>query len=242
MSQLIVDNVSIEFSILAQNKPKSAGILSYLPSYSKVPFRALSDITFTLKPGDRLAVIGKNGAGKTTLLRVLSEILPPTSGRIEVDGVLQSILTISTGLVMSATCSQNIKLKGLSYGLKGQELEAYMRDVRQTCRLDKFLFQPVKSLSSGMRSRLIVSMLGGLKPQILIMDEWINVGDNKQTGRKNDLARTVENTDIFVLATHQERLVRQHCNKCIVLDGGECVFFGDLDEGIALHNEKNEDS
>jgi len=196
LTSLAINDVTVSFSIVSKKKTSSTGLARVFSRYEKTPFHALTNISFELKKGDRLAVIGKNGAGKTTLLRVLSEILPPSSGEIRIDGSVHSILTIATGLVMSATCSQNIKLKGLSYGLSGESLESYMQEARKRSQLDKFLFQPVKSLSSGMRSRLIVSMLGVLKPDILIMDEWINVADNKQVDTKHEFAETVANTDI----------------------------------------------
>lgn len=168
------------------------------------------------------------------MLRVFSEILPPTEGTVEVSGSLHSIMSISTGLIMSASCSQNIKLKGFSYGLHGDALQDYMEEVKKRSNLDTFLYQPVKSLSAGMRSKLIISMLRGLNPNILIIDEWINVADNRQTDKEHSLAKAIRDTDIFTLATHNRKLITTHCNKCIVLDKGACVHFGEIALGFEI--------
>jgi len=229
MSSIIVKGVSVEFELRTKNglglKAKSE------------PFYALKHIDLQIRDGDRVALLGHNGAGKTTLLKVLSGILPPSKGQVEVDGELRPALTLSLGLMAGASCLENIKLSGMYHGLKGSELENYIDNVCTRADLDRFLFQPVKTLSKGMRSRLVISMALVAKSEILIFDEWIGAVDRHQLEGESTLADAIKAADIFIVASHKLVLIQKYCNRCLILKNGRIIHDLDAKEGVDLYKK-----
>ena len=201
-------------------------------------FDALRDISFELKGGDRLALLGKNGSGKSTLLKVLAGALPPSSGSVQVRGEVFPALTLVPGVVPRATCRQNIYLQGLGFGLKGQELSDYVAEVSKFSGLGDFLNSPYNTLSAGMKSRFAVSTLSYVKPELLFMDEWIGAAD-RVVLEKNEglLSSLVKGSDIFVLASHRAEIVKNHCNKALVLDKGRMMFYGSVESAYKILND-----
>lgn len=237
MSYLTASAISVEFSL---GKKFSAVPFRGKKHREAKTFSALNDINIHLKDGHKLGIIGANGAGKTTLLRVLSGILPPSHGSISSQGKLQSVITATTGLIQAANCTDNIKLRGLSYKLSGSELEAYIERVSIDSGLEDFLTLPLKSLSSGMRSRLVMTMFLAHQPEILIMDEWIGVADRMQFSSKNNTSNVLNNCKILVLATHRHQLIEKYCNRCLVLDKGKQQFLGDVPDAFKYYEQAAE--
>jgi len=234
MSLVSLANVSVDFPMFRTKE--SASFLQKMlgGGVSKGGFLALEDINFELKSGDRLGLIGRNGSGKSTLLKVMAGLLPPFKGNVLVEGEVFPALTAAQGLLKDATCAQNIILQGLAYGMKGQELQEYVTKVSNFSGLGDFLNSPYNNLSAGMKGRLSVATLSGVKPQLLFMDEWIGAAD-KQVLEKNNglLTELVAKSDIFVIASHRKNIIKDHCNVALVLDKGQQVFFGPVDEAYS---------
>ena len=196
-------------------------------------FWALKDISFEIKQGDRVGIIGRNGAGKSTLLKILSRITEPTSGRISIKGRVASLLEVGTGFHPELTGRENIYLNGAILGMSKVEIKKKFDEIVDFAEVEKFLNTPVKRYSSGMYVRLAFAVAAYLEPEILIVDEVLAVGDvqfqKKCLGRMQSVAaggRTV----IFV--SHQMAAVSNLCSSCIMLQKGELSFYGRTESAI----------
>ena len=183
--------------------------------------RALRDVSFRLRRGDRLGLIGGNGAGKTTLLRTLAGIYEPQGGRMRVRGSLSALLDPNLGMNVDLTGRENIMLRGLYAGLKLSAMHQLEEDVAGFAELGEFLDLPVRVYSSGMVVRLGFALATAIRPQVLLMDEWFLAGDatfmEKARGRLEDMVR---GADILVLSTHMPGVVLNWCTRVIWLDQG----------------------
>lgn len=187
----------------------------------RVVVHALRDISFSLGPGDRLGLIGSNGAGKTTLLRVLAGIYEPHIGHIDIRGSLNALLDANLGMNMELTGRENIELRGLYYGLSHTNIRRLVDDVSEFADLGAFISLPVRLYSTGMVVRLGFGMATAIKPQILLMDEWLMAGDaqfmDKARIRLEDMVR---GADILVLSSHSLSAVEAWCTRVLWLDQG----------------------
>jgi len=188
--------------------------------------QALLDISFSLRGGDRLGLIGSNGAGKTTLLRTLAGIYEPVVGHVRVQGSLNALLDSSLGMNLELTGRENIMLRGLYNGLPRPALERLAQDVAEFAELGDFLDLPVRIYSAGMVVRLGFALATAMRPQILLMDEWILAGD---------AAFMVRSADILVLSTHDTRIVTTWCSRVLWLDQGHLRLDGDPDYVVAQY-------
>ena len=198
---------------------------------------ALQGVNLELKAGDRLGLIGHNGSGKTTLLRALSGAYEPDEGVIEVRGRIAALLDLSLGIDPTATGLENIRLRGRIAGLSAREIEARMDEIAEFTGLGPFLAMPVKTYSAGMQGRLAFAAATAVEADVLLMDEWIAVGDAEfQKIAHKRLLKLVERAGILVLATHEAPLLKLYCNKVMRLDGGvasEVVDIRQVDELLA---------
>jgi lipopolysaccharide transport system ATP-binding protein len=198
---------------------------------------ALQGVNLELKAGDRLGLIGHNGSGKTTLLRALSGAYEPDEGVIEVRGRIAALLDLSLGIDPTATGLDNIRLRGRIAGLSAREIEARMDEIAEFTGLGPFLAMPVKTYSAGMQGRLAFAAATAVEADVLLMDEWIAVGDAEfQKIAHKRLLKLVERAGILVLATHEAPLLKLYCNKVMRLDGGgasEVVDIRQVDELLA---------
>ena len=187
----------------------------------RVVVQALRDISFNLKPGDRLGLVGTNGAGKTTLLRTLSGIYEPIVGRVRIGGSLNALLDPQLGMNMELTGRENIMLRGLYNGLGKPAIARLEEDVCAFAELDDFIDLPVRIYSSGMVVRLGFALATAIRPQVLLMDEWFLAGDaafiEKARGRLEDMVRGAE---ILVLSSHLANVVLDWCTRVIWMDQG----------------------
>ncbi len=182
---------------------------------------ALSHVNLELKAGDRLGLIGHNGSGKTTLLRALSGAYEPDEGQVEVRGRIAALLDLSLGIDPSATGFDNIRLRGPIAGLSAKEIEERMEEIGEFSGLGPFLAMPVKTYSAGMQARVAFAAATAVEADVLLMDEWIAVGDaDFQKLAHKRLLKLVERAGILVLASHDLDLLRLYCNKVIRLEGG----------------------
>jgi lipopolysaccharide transport system ATP-binding protein len=228
VASIVVDNVSIDFPLYHGNARSLKKMVFAAASgrfgadqQNRVVVQALRDISFTLNPGDRLALVGGNGAGKTTLLRTLAGIFEPIAGRLRVEGVVGSLLDATLGMNPELSGRENIMLRGLYNGMSKAEIALMAEDVAEFAELGEFLELPVRFYSSGMSVRLAFAMATAIKPQILLMDEWFLAGDagfmEKARHRLESLVRKAE---ILVLSSHLEGIVLEWATRVIWLDGG----------------------
>jgi lipopolysaccharide transport system ATP-binding protein len=182
---------------------------------------ALRDVSFTLQDGDRLGVVGPNGAGKTTLLRVLAGAYQPDAGRVRVRGRIGSLLDLSIGIDPSATGYENIILRGLVAGLTRAELNARMDEIAAFTGLGNFLSMPLKTYSLGMMTRLAFAVATSVEADVLLMDEWISVGDiDFREQAEARLQSMVSRSRALVIASHDHDMIRRTCNKVLYLEHG----------------------
>jgi lipopolysaccharide transport system ATP-binding protein len=196
-------------------------------------FWALKDISFDIKQGDRVGIIGRNGAGKSTLLKILSRITEPTTGTIRIKGRVASLLEVGTGFHPELTGRENISLNGAILGMSKSDIDRKFDEIVAFAEVEKFLDTPVKRYSSGMYVRLAFAVAAHLEPEILIVDEVLAVGDaqfqKKCLGKMNDVGKEGR-TVIFV--SHNMGAITQLCNQGIYLKQGSIIKYGDLNETI----------
>jgi lipopolysaccharide transport system ATP-binding protein len=194
---------------------------------SRFVVEALRDISFSLRPGERLGLVGGNGAGKTTLLRTLAGIYEPVRGKVHIKGTLNALLDPSLGMNSDLTGRENIMLRSMYAGLSRTECRVLEEDVQDFAELGDFMDLPVRIYSSGMTVRLGFALATAIRPQLLLMDEWFLAGDHnfmqKARGRIENLVRGAE---ILVLSSHIHDVVAAWCTKVIWMDQGRVRMEG----------------
>jgi len=207
---------------------------------SNTEFWALKDLTFDIKQGDRVGIIGKNGAGKSTLLKVLSRITTPTEGSVKIRGRVSSLLEVGTGFHGELTGRENIYLNGAILGMKKTEIDRKLDAIIDFSGIEKHIDTPVKRYSSGMYVRLAFAVAAHLDSDILIADEVLAVGDaefqKKAIGKMSDLSTSQGRTVLFV--SHNMAAVKTLCNKGVILEKGRLKFTSDnIDEAIGKYQD-----
>jgi ABC-2 type transport system ATP-binding protein/lipopolysaccharide transport system ATP-binding protein len=193
--------------------------------------QALDDISFTLNRGDRLGLLGHNGAGKTTLIRVLAGIYEPTRGSLRVVGRNVPMFDIGLGMDEEASGYENIRTRGLILGLSPEEIEQRVPEIAEFAELGDYLELPIRTYSSGMLLRLVFSIAASIHGDIILMDEWIAVGDAQFRKKTHDRLQEITlRSGIVVLASHDHGLLRDTCNLGLYLDGGRVRAFGAIDD------------
>ena len=197
---------------------------------------ALSDINLEIKKGEVLGIIGKNGAGKSTLLKLLSEVTTPTMGSIKVKGRIAALLEVGTGFHPELTGRENIFLNGAILGMTKKEIASKIEEIIEFSGVLKYIDTPVKRYSSGMKVRLGFAVAAHLEPDILVVDEVLAVGDaefqSKSIGKMKDVA-SEGRTVLFV--SHNIVSIKSLCDRVIVLDKGEVVVRGGVDEAVSYY-------
>lgn len=200
-------------------------------------FMALQNISFEIKKGERIGIIGHNGAGKSTLLKLLSRVTAPTEGTISLDGRIASMLEVGTGFHPELTGRENVYMNGAILGMTKAEIDKKFDDIVHFAEMEKFIDTPVKRYSSGMYVKLAFSVAAHLDSEIMIMDEVLAVGDmkfqQKCLNKMNDVSKKDGRTILYV--SHNMSTIRQLCTRCIVLDHGKLIFDGDVDEAISIY-------
>ncbi|SEA98936.1 polysaccharide ABC transporter ATP-binding protein [Variovorax sp. YR216] len=195
-------------------------------------FRALDDVSFDVKKGDVVGVVGRNGAGKSTLLKILSRITEPTTGEIRLYGKVGSLLEVGTGFHPDLTGRENIYLNGSILGMRKRDIDRQFDAIVDFAEVERFLDTPVKRYSSGMHVRLAFAVAAHLDPEILIVDEVLAVGDtqfqNKCLGKMRDVSTQEGKTVLFV--SHNMAVVKSLCNKGLLLTNGRLAFQGSAED------------
>lgn len=205
-------------------------------------FTALDDVSFNVKEGEVLGIIGHNGAGKSTLLKILSRITEPSEGKAIIRGKVSSLLEIGTGFNPEMTGKENIYLSGSLFGLRKKEIDDCYDSIIEFAQVEKFINTPVKRYSSGMFVRLAFSVAAHLEPDILIIDEVLAVGDadfQKKCITKIDSQTKLGRTVLIV--SHNLSLIASLCNKALLLENGKVLKYGETDECISKYLSLNDE-
>lgn len=204
-------------------------------------FWALRDINFEVKAGEVLGIIGKNGAGKSTLLKILSQITEPTSGKIEIQGRIASLLEVGTGFHPELSGRENIYMNGTILGMTKREIDSKLDEIIDFSGIEKFMDTPVKFYSSGMKVRLGFSVAAHLEPEIMIIDEVLAVGDfefqAKCIGKMENVSKQGR-TVLFV--SHNLEAIRNLCTRTLLLKNGRIVFNGNTEDAVKKYLDKGE--
>jgi ABC-type polysaccharide/polyol phosphate transport system ATPase subunit len=204
----------------------------------KVKLNALDNISFNIEHGERLGVIGLNGAGKSTLLKVLSGILKPTSGKLEILGKVQPLIEVGAGFNPEFSGRENIYLNGAMLGFNKKQIKEKEEEIIEFSELRDFIDVPVKYYSSGMSVRLGFTVATIIQPEILLMDEMLSAGDvsfiSKAKRRLNELLNIAK---ILVLVSHDLDLILKLTPRSIVLDHGKIIFDGNTEQAISYYKE-----
>jgi ABC-type polysaccharide/polyol phosphate transport system ATPase subunit len=212
-------------------------------SADRINVRALDSISLEIADGERVGLIGSNGAGKTTLLKVLGGIYEPTSGTVESSGDITALITSTFGLDPDATGRENIVLCGMYMGIHPRDMRNRVEEIARFTELDHYLEMPVRTYSAGMMMRLSFGVSTCVQREILLLDEWLSVGD---AGFLEKAHRRMENfvhgSSIVILASHTESLLKQWCTRGILLDRGRVTADGHIGSVLdayhqALHGE-----
>ncbi len=235
MSIVNVNNVSIRY---ITGDFKEIGIKEYLVrrltgNYHVTEFWADKDIDFSLEKGDMLGIIGTNGAGKSTLLKVISGIMEPTKGSVKRNGTIAALLELASGFDGDLTVKENTYLRGALLGYTRRFMDRTYRSIIEFAELQDFENRPFKQLSSGMKSRLAFSIASLVRPDILILDEVLSVGDGAFRAKSAEKMREIiQNGATTILVSHSIAQVREMCNKILWLHKGRQIEFGDDVDGI----------
>lgn len=237
-----VSNLSKKYTIGKDKESSLRGQLATVFRSKKSnteDFWSLQNLNIIINKGEVIGVIGRNGAGKSTLLKLLSQITKPTTGKIEINGRIASLLEVGTGFHPELTGRENIYLNGTILGMSRKEVKSKFNEIVEFSGVEKFIDTPVKNYSSGMYVRLAFAVAAHLEPEILIIDEVLAVGDAefqaKCLGKMKDVAvegRTV----IFV--SHNLAAVKELCSRGIVIEKGELKFDGPINEAITIYNSR----
>ena len=233
------NDVAIKIEHLYKNykmfaRKKDRFLETILPNYQKHgEFSAIEDLNLEIKKGEVLGILGKNGAGKSTLLKMITGVVTPTSGTIEVNGKISSLLELGTAFNMELTGVENIYQHGQVMGLSHDEIKAKEQEIIDFADIGDHLIQPVKTYSSGMFARLAFACAINVNPDILIVDEVLSVGDmafQLKCFKKFEQFKKEGKTILFV--THSVADVIRNCNRSIIISSGKKIFDGDVKTGV----------
>jgi len=196
-------------------------------------FWSLQDISFELHRGETLGLVGANGAGKSTLLKVLNGVVKPTRGRVEINGTMQALIELGGAFSPVLSGRENIFVSAAILGFNKREITPYIDEIIEFAELEEFIEAPVATYSTGMRVRLGFSIAMFIKPDILILDEVLSVGDYAfQTKSLERVAEIREKAGGVIFVSHNVNQLRRLCSKCLLLEHGKAVLYGDAAEVI----------
>ena len=228
-----VNNVSIKFKM---TKEQIFSLKEYFIKFIKrqlefEEFNALTNVSFSVNKGDILGVIGYNGAGKSTMLKVISGIMKPTNGSIKVDGVISPLIELGSGFDMELTARENIFLNGYILGYSKKFIKEHFNEIVEFSELSEFLDVPVKNFSSGMVARLGFAIATIVKPEILIVDEILSVGDFKfQEKSEKKIKEMLLSGTTVILVSHDIAQIEEICTKVLWLEHGRVKGYGNTKE------------
>src|ERR671915_374548 len=238
MAAISVKGVSKKYRIFPSGRDRLKEVLSFGRKKYGHDFWALQDIDLEVEPGTTLGILGRNGAGKSTLLNIIAGIRQPTSGTVEVNGRMVALSGLGVGFNPEFTGRENVMLNGLILGIERQELVERFDDIAAFADIGEFMDQPLKTYSSGMRSRLGFAVAINVEPDVLIIDEALSAGDSafkkKAIQRMYDL-KDSGSTVLFV--SHSMGMVKRFCTEAVLLHKGRLVTTGSPEEVVDHYEE-----
>jgi teichoic acid transport system ATP-binding protein len=232
-----ITNLVKEYKMYARKKDRL--LEAILPNYKKhSTFRAMDNLNLEMKKGEVLGILGKNGAGKSTLLKMITGVVIPTSGNIEIEGKISSLLELGAAFNPDLTGIENIYQHGQVMGLTEEQIKAKEKEIIEFADIGDHLYQPVKTYSSGMFARLAFACAINVEPDILIVDEVLSVGDiafQLKCFKKFEQFKNSGKTIIFV--THNIADVLKNCNRAIIIENGKKTFDGDVKTGVEKYKK-----
>jgi len=234
MSDTVIcfNHVSKEYKLYKSSKHRLRGVFIKNTKY-KIK-RAVNDVSFSIGKGESVAIFGRNGAGKSTILKMITEVSYPTSGDIFVKGRVSALLELTSGFDPEFTGRENIYLKGSILGLTQREIAEIENEIIEFSEIEEYIDQPVRTYSSGMKARLGFSINVNIRPEILIIDEALSVGDesfkNKCIEKVNNIIEKDDVTLLFV--THSINVAKSFCKRGIVMKNGRIIYDGPIDDAI----------
>ncbi len=236
-----VDNVGMKFNL---SEEKVDNLKEYIIKLIKNELRyqefwALKEVSFEVKKGERLGILGLNGAGKSTLLKVIAGVLKATEGSVNVKGKIVPLLELGAGFDNQYTGAENIYLYGAVLGYSREFIRSKYDEIVEFAELGKFINVPLKNYSSGMKARLGFSIATVVEPEILILDEVLSVGDAKFKKKSEKRIKSMFENGVTVLfVSHSLEQVKRLCNKAILLEGGRVIASGLVEEVSNVYEEK----
>lgn len=238
MTSILFEQVTVDFPIYNASARSLKNKLIQVATGGKleananghVVVRALENLCLNIQDGERVGLLGHNGAGKSTFLRLVSGVYFPSSGKASIKGEIGSLIDISLGIDPEATGRENIYMRGILLGLSKAEINAKMDEIIDFAEIGDFVNMPLRTYSSGMHLRLAFAVSTIVRPEILLMDEWLSVGDegfkHKAEERLNNL---VKSTNILIIASHSKELICDTCTRAIWLEHGQVKMDGKPD-------------
>ncbi|WP_312240063.1 ABC transporter ATP-binding protein [Pantoea sp.] len=247
MALIKFENVGIDFPIFnAASRSIKKNFINFATGgkvgeqNGRVVVSALNNLNFEINDGERVGLIGHNGAGKTTLLRMFSRVYHPTTGRAIVNGDIGSLISISLGINPEFTGRENIYIRGALLGLKKREINNKIDEIIDFTDLGDFIDMPVRTYSSGMQMRLGFSVSTIFTPEILLMDEWLSVGDEGfKEKAENRLTHLINATKILILASHSHDLLKKTCTRILWLEHGTVKMDGKPEDVLPHYFKSN---
>lgn len=233
-----VKNVSLEFCLYSENVSsiKEYAIKKFRRELSKDNFWALKDVSFDVKKGEAVGLVGKNGCGKSTMLKAIAGVLTPTMGSITVNGTVAPMIELGAGFDPELTARENIFLNGAILGYPQEMLKERMHDIIEFAELKDFIDVPVKNFSSGMTTRLGFSIATIYTPDILIVDEILAVGDYAfQQKCEKRIDTMLSNGTTLLLVSHSTEQVRRICDRAVLINKGKMLIQDDVDTVCDLY-------
>ena len=237
---VVAEHVSMRFNMSSEkfDSFKEYVIKSLKKQVTYNEFWALNDVSFCLKKGDSLGLIGLNGSGKSTMLKTIAGVLKPTKGSVKVFGTVAPLIELGAGFDMDLTARENVFLNGALLGYKRKEMEEYYDDIVDFSELGNFMDVPVKNFSSGMISRLAFAIATIGTPDILICDEVLSVGDFRFQNKCEDrIQKMVDGGTTILFVSHSIEQVKKICNKILWLDHGNVKMYGDAKEVCDIYSK-----
>lgn len=243
MSRITARNLVVRYPVFDAKSRTLKGCIKHSPTGGTISAKgpkqgggtiyveALSDLSFVFESDSRVGIFGHNGSGKTTLLKVLAGIYPPTSGLLEVRGDISSFIDIAAGVDNDLSGYEAIYIRGLMMGRSRSVINREIESIIDFSGLGEFIHMPIRTYSSGMWARLAFSIATAFHTDIILLDEWLSVGDTAfQVKAQNRLTSIVQKASILVLASQSIELLREHCDRIITLEHGQIKSIVDVNK------------
>lgn len=239
MSDIVIkfDHVTKMYKLFKNDKRRL--LHTFFKNIKYTEKKAVNDVSFEIERGEAVALFGKNGAGKSTILKMITGVSFPTSGTITVNGRVSALLELTSGFDPEFTGRENIYFKGQLLGLKDTEIRELEQGIIDFAEIEEYIDQPVRTYSSGMKARLGFSINVNIRPEILIVDEALSVGDeefkNKCIKKVNEIVNKDDVTLLFV--THSTAMAKEFCSRGIVMQKGKLTFDGEIEDAIKRYKK-----